>query len=68
MRPCSVLSLRLDEHAAAEILRTPLHELALTIKSLRLGEIGPFLAKAVEPPPIDTVIEAEAVLRGTVIV
>lgn len=55
---------RLDEHSTAEIFRTPLHELALTIKSLKLGEIGPFLAKAVEPPPIDAVIEAEAVLRG----
>ena len=55
---------RLDEHSTAEIFRTPLHELALSIKSLKLGEIGPFLAKAVEPPPIDAVIEAEAVLRG----
>lgn len=55
---------RLDEHSTAEIFRTPLHELALTIKSLKLGEIGPFLAKAVEPPPIDAVIEAEAILRG----
>ncbi|XP_067933886.1 ATP-dependent RNA helicase A protein-like isoform X2 [Watersipora subatra] len=54
---------RLEEHATPEIFRTPLHELALTIKSLKLGEIGPFLAKAVEPPPIDAVIEAEAVLR-----
>lgn len=58
---------RLDEHSTAEIFRTPLHELALTIKSLKLGEIGPFLAKAVEPPPIDAVIEAEAVLRGRIL-
>jgi len=54
----------LEEHATPEIFRTPLHELALSIKSLRLGEVGPFLAKAVEPPPIDAVIEAEALLRG----
>ncbi len=47
-----------------EIFRTPLHELALSIKLLRLGAIGPFLARAVEPPPIDAVIEAEAVLKG----
>lgn len=47
-----------------EIFRTPLHELALSIKLLRLGPIGAFLAKAVEPPPIDAVIEAEALLRG----
>ena len=39
-------------------------ELALAIKLLRLGPIAPFLAKAVEPPPIDAVIEVEALLRG----
>lgn len=55
---------RLDQHTTPEIFRTPLHELALSIKLLRLGPIGPFLAKAVEPPPIDAVIEAEALLRG----
>ena len=55
---------RLDQHTTPEIFRTPLHELALSIKLLRLGGIGPFLAKAVEPPPVDAVIEAEAVLRG----
>jgi hypothetical protein len=54
----------LDQHSTPEIFRTPLHELALSIKLLRLGPIGPFLAKAVEPPPIDAVIEAEATLRG----
>ena len=55
---------RLDQHMTPEILRTPLHELALSIKLLRLGSIGQFLAKAVEPPPIDAVIEAEAKLKG----
>ena len=55
---------RLDQHATPEIFRTPLHELALSIKLLRLGAVGPFLAKAVEPPPVDAVIEAEAKLRG----
>ncbi|XP_013401683.1 ATP-dependent RNA helicase A-like [Lingula anatina] len=54
---------RLEQHTTPEIFRTPLHELALSIKLLRLGEIGPFLAKAVEPPPIDAVIEAEALLK-----
>jgi len=39
--------------------------LALSIKLLRLGNIGQFLSKAIEPPPIDAVIEAEVVLRGT---
>ncbi|KAI1724175.1 double-stranded RNA binding motif domain-containing protein [Ditylenchus destructor] len=49
----------LEEHRTAEMLRTPLHEIALAIKLLRLGSVGEFLAKAVEPPPIDVVIEAE---------
>jgi len=55
---------RLEQHTTPEIFRTPLHELALSIKLLRLGPIGPFMAKAVEPPPIDAVIEAEALLKG----
>ena len=42
-----------------EMFRTPLHELALSIKLLRLGSVGQFLSKALEPPPIDAVIEAE---------
>ena len=58
------LFFRLEQHTTPEIYRTPLHELALAIKLLRLGPIAPFLAKAVEPPPIDAVIEAEALLRG----
>lgn len=48
-----------------EIFRTPLHEVALSIKLLRLGAIGNFLSKAIEPPPLDAVIEAEHTLKGT---
>lgn len=48
-----------------EIFRTPLHEVALSIKLLRLGGIGHFLSKAIEPPPLDAVIEAEHTLKGT---
>ncbi|KAF8396362.1 hypothetical protein HHK36_017979 [Tetracentron sinense] len=33
-----------------EILRTPLQELCLHIKSLQLGAVGSFLAKALQPP------------------
>ncbi|KAL8568221.1 hypothetical protein ACOMHN_027744 [Nucella lapillus] len=55
---------KLDQHTTPEIFRTPLHELALSIKLLRLGPISGFLAKAVEPPPIDAVVEAEATLRA----
>lgn len=46
-----------------EMFRTPLHELALSIKLLRLGAIGQFLSKAIEPPPLDAVIEAEVMLK-----
>ncbi|MCL4133922.1 UNVERIFIED_CONTAM: hypothetical protein GTU68_032877, partial [Idotea baltica] len=33
---------RLDEHMTPEMFRTPLHEIALSIKLLRLGSIGEF--------------------------
>ncbi|XP_037406195.1 DExH-box ATP-dependent RNA helicase DExH1-like isoform X1 [Triticum dicoccoides] len=33
-----------------EILRTPLQELCLTIKSLQLGAVASFLAKSLQPP------------------
>ncbi|PVD18246.1 hypothetical protein C0Q70_21779 [Pomacea canaliculata] len=55
---------RLDQHTTPEIFRTPLHELALAIKLLHLGPIPQFLNKAVEPPPIDAVAEAEATLKA----
>ncbi|RMZ98165.1 ATP-dependent RNA helicase A [Brachionus plicatilis] len=49
---------RLDNHATPEIFRTPLLELALSIKLLKLGEIKDFLSRAIEPPPMDAVAEA----------
>lgn len=55
---------KLDEHMTPEMFRTPLHEVALSIKLLRLGSIGEFLSKAIQAPPIDAVIEAEVTLRG----
>ncbi len=54
---------KLEEYIKPEIFRTPLHEIALTIKLLRLGAISAFLSKAIEPPPIHTVIESEVILR-----
>lgn len=54
----------MDDHITPEIFRTPLHEIALSIKLLRLGDIGQFLSKAIEPPPIDAVIEAQVMLKG----
>jgi len=47
----------LDGNQAPEMLRTPLHETALTIKLLKLGSIGHFLSKAPEPPPIDGMLK-----------
>jgi ATP-dependent RNA helicase A len=54
---------KMEEHNTPEMFRTPLHEIALSIKLLRLGAIGQFLSKAIEPPPLDAVIEAEVLLR-----
>lgn len=53
----------LEEHRTPEMLKTPLHEIALTIKLLRLGNIYEFLENAIQPPPVDNVIEAEVVLK-----
>ncbi|GLT94813.1 hypothetical protein SLE2022_125340 [Rubroshorea leprosula] len=38
------------QYQLPEILRTPLQELCLHIKSLQLGAVGSFLAKAIQPP------------------
>lgn len=51
------------QHTTPEILRTPLHELALKIKLLKLGKIQNFLNKAMEPPPMDAVVESLALLK-----
>lgn len=53
----------LENNLTPEMFRTPLHEMALTVKLLRLGSIHQFLSKALEPPPLDAVIEAEVLLR-----
>ena len=55
---------RMPQHITPEMLRTPLHEIALTIKLLRLGEIPPFLSKALEPPSPTSVTEAMVLLHG----
>lgn len=38
------------QYQLPEILRTPLQELCLHIKSLQLGTAGSFLAQALQPP------------------
>lgn len=40
----------MPQYQLPEILRTPLHELCLQIKSLQLGSIIEFLSKALQPP------------------
>lgn len=40
----------MPQYQLPEILRTPLQELCLHIKSLQLGSIAAFLAKALQPP------------------
>ncbi|KAI9090786.1 hypothetical protein K1719_028639 [Acacia pycnantha] len=40
----------MPQYQLPEILRTPLQELCLHIKSLQLGTVGSFLAKALQPP------------------
>ncbi|OWM79027.1 hypothetical protein CDL15_Pgr003198 [Punica granatum] len=40
----------MPQYQLPEILRTPLQELCLHIKSLQLGSIGSFLSKALQPP------------------
>jgi ATP-dependent RNA helicase DHX36 len=39
-----------QEYQLPELLRTPLEELCLQIKSLKLGRIEAFLFKALQPP------------------
>jgi ATP-dependent RNA helicase DHX36 len=46
-----------------EILRTPLQELCLQIKSLKLGAIGNFLSKALQPPEAMAVQNAIDLLK-----
>ena len=36
----------------------------MTIKLLKLGDIRDFLNKAIEPPPLDAVVESIALLKG----
>ncbi|XP_028418873.1 uncharacterized protein LOC114544422 [Dendronephthya gigantea] len=50
------------EYQQPEILRTPLEEVCLQVKSLKLGMVQPFLSKALEPPAIGTIQQAIATL------
>ncbi|KAK3157762.1 hypothetical protein QOZ80_2AG0127610 [Eleusine coracana subsp. coracana] len=46
-----------------EIIRTPLQELCLTIKSLQLGAVASFLSKALQPPDPLSVKNAVGLLK-----
>ncbi|NXH85226.1 DHX36 helicase, partial [Edolisoma coerulescens] len=48
----------LDDYQLPEILRTPLEELCLQIKILKLGGIAYFLSKLMDPPSPDAVMLA----------
>lgn len=51
------------QYQLPEILRTPLQELCLHIKSLQLGSVGSFLAKALQPPDSVAVQNAIELLK-----
>ena len=61
---CGHCCFRMPMHITPEMLRTPLHEVALTIKLLQLGEVAPFLARALEPPQESSITEATVLLHG----
>lgn len=53
----------MPQYQLPEILRTPLQELCLNIKSLQLGAVGSFLAKALQPPDSLSVQNAIELLK-----
>ena len=56
----------MDEYQIPELLRTPLEELILQIKILKLGLAEPFLEKALEAPPTKSVHDAVCLLKNLV--
>ena len=57
---------KLNEFQLPEMLRTPLEELVLQIKILRLGMAEPFLSKALEAPKKKSVQDAVQLLKNLV--
>lgn len=53
----------MPQYQLPEMLRTPLQELCLHIKSLQLGVISTFLAKAIQPPDALSVENAIELLK-----
>ena len=56
----------LADYQLPEMLRTPLEELVLQIKILKLGAAAAFLDKALEPPSETAVLNALSCLRQLV--
>ena len=56
----------LADYQQPEMLRTPLEELVLQIKILKLGAAASFLNKAIEPPSETAVLNALSCLRQLV--
>ncbi|KAK1300778.1 putative pre-mRNA-splicing factor ATP-dependent RNA helicase [Acorus calamus] len=56
---------RYNPQKVPEMLRMPLVELCLQIKSLSLGDIKLFLSKAIEPPREDAIVSAIGMLYQT---
>lgn len=54
----------MPQYQLPEILRTPLQELCLNIKSLQFGAIEAFLAKALQPPDPLSVKNAVELLKA----
>ena len=57
---------KMADYQLPEMLRTPLEELVLQIKILRLGEVMPFLLRAIEPPSQKAVDNAVRCLKELV--
>ena len=57
---------RLADYQLPEMLRTPLEELILQIKILKLGAAAAFLNKAIEPPTDIALLNAISSLRQLV--
>ena len=54
----------MPEQQLPEMLRCPLESVALRIKSLKLGRIGEFLSRAIEPPSEHAIAHVISVLSG----
>ncbi|GMH39242.1 hypothetical protein BSKO_07140 [Bryopsis sp. KO-2023] len=64
MMPKPMFEQNFQDHQLPEIMRTPLEELCLQIKTLKLGSIRSFLSQAMNPPAPQTINNALSLLRS----